>query len=84
MARGEREGGGELVNKRALRKYTKKTTDDLEPIWVRHGGEWTEISIAEAVELDEVEGRAVVQISAQLYALVVESSRRWYAGKVRH
>lgn len=55
---------------------TKKTTDLSEPVWVKHEGRWSEMSVAEASNLDEPEGVAVLHVSATLFALMFETAQR--------
>lgn len=54
---------------------TKKTTDPTDPVWVLCDG-WREVSVEEAKRLDEVEGTATIQISATLYAAMLELSNK--------
>lgn len=63
-------------------KYVKHATGEMEPVWARIGGanyKHQELSAKDAAQLDEPEGAVIVEISATLYAFMVDAFERFNA-----
>ena len=64
---------------RPQEKHVKGVNDVLEPVWCRTGGaiyKHVVLSAKDAAKLDTPEGAVVVEISATLYAAMVEAAER--------